>query len=316
MEKKKITLISGVATSNLAKEIAKKLKISLTDVLLTKHNDGEIEPSIEKSIRGSIVFIIQSTPPPAENLLELLLLIDAAKRASASYIVVVMPYFGYARADKKSKPRVPIAAKLIARLLEAAGAHRLMAIDLHADQIQGFFEIPVDHLHSSYVFIPHIKKMGYKNITIASPDTGGTNRANKYVKFLEKDGIKSDMVICYKSRKKAGEINEMKLIGEVKNKNVLLVDDIVDTAGTIIKAAELIMKAGALSVRALCPHPVLSGDAYRLIEESQLKEFIVTDTIPLKCKSKKITVLSTADLLAESIKRVWTDQSISSLFVK
>jgi ribose-phosphate pyrophosphokinase len=310
MKKEKIFLLSGSCTKYLTEKIAKKLKIDMVKVSLAKHNDGEIEPSIEESVKGSTVFIVQSTFTPGDNILELLLLIDAAKRASASSIVVVIPYYGYGRADKKTKPRISIGAKLIADLLEKAGASRIMTMDLHADQIQGFFDIPVDHLYASYIFIDYMKKLGLKDLVIASPDAGGAGKAGKYAEVLG-----TEMVICYKTRSKPGVVKQMRLIGDVKDKNVFIVDDIMDTGGTITKAAELMMKKGAKSVRAFCTHPVLSGDACKRLEDSPLKEIIITDSIPLKCESKKITVLSTANLLAESIKRVLHNESISSLFI-
>lgn len=306
-----MVLLCGSCTSYLATEIAKKMGIEMAKVILLKHKDGEMEPSIEESIKGSTVFIVQSTFAPGDNIIELLLLIDAAKRASAAYIVVVIPYFGYARADRKLKPRIAIGAKLMAGLIEKAGADRIVVIDLHADQIQGFFDIPVDHLYASYIFIPYIRSLLLPNLATASPDTGGTGRASKYAEVLGNAG----MAVCYKIRNAPGEIKEMKLIGDVKGKNVVLLDDIIDTAGTITKAADLIMDNGALSVRALCTHSVLSGNACELIEKSKLTELVVTDTIPLKCKSAKIKVLSTADLLAKSIKIIHNDESISSLFV-
>ena len=277
------------------------------------HNfsDGEFQPSFEESIRGSRIFLIGSTQPSSDNLMELLLMIDAAKRASARHITAVMPYFGWARQDRKDKPRVPIGAKLIAKLLETAGATRIITMDLHADQIQGFFEKPVDHLYASTIFIPYLESLKLDNLTIASPDMGGSKRAYAYSKFL-----KSDVVICYKQRKKANIISHMELIGNVEGKNVVLVDDMVDTAGTLTTAADLMMERGAKSVRAICTHPLLSGKAYERIENSKLKELIISDSIPVKNKSKKIKVLSSANLFAEVMKNVHNNKSINPFFIK
>lgn len=294
----------------LAKEIAKHYGAPLGNVLFSRYSDGEFQPSFEESIRGSRIFIIGSTNPSSENLMEMLLMLDAAKRASARHITAVMPYFGWARQDRKDKPRVPIGAKLIAKLLEAAGATRIITMDLHADQIQGFFEKPVDHLFASSLFLPYLKSLNIDNLTIASPDMGGSKRAYAYSKFLE-----SDVVICYKERKKANIISSMELIGEVKGKNVVLVDDMVDTAGTLTKAADLMMERGALSVRAVCTHPLLSGEAYERVEASMLTELITTDSIPLKRESKKIKVLSCAQLFAEVMYNVHHNESISGKFV-
>ncbi len=294
----------------LAKQIAKIYGIKLGNVITSTYSDGEFQPSYEESIRGARVFIIGSTHPGPENLMELLLMLDAAKRASARHITAVMPYFGWARQDRKDKPRVPIAAKLVAKMLETAGATRIITMDLHADQIQGFFEKPVDHLFASTVFLPYLKSLNIDNITIASPDMGGSKRAYAYSKALE-----SDVVICYKQRAKANVISHMELIGDVTGKNVVLVDDMVDTAGTLTKAADLMMERGALSVRAICTHPILSGSAYERLENSKLEALIVTDSIPLKQKSKKIHVLSCADLFAEVMYNVQHNKSISSKFV-
>jgi len=260
-------------------------------------------------VRGSKVFIIQSTPPPSDNLMELLLMIDAAKRASASQIVAVMPYFGMARQDRKDKPRVPIGAKLVTNMLTTAGATRVMTCDLHADQIQGFLEVPVDHLYASSVFVDYIRSLNLDNLTIASPDMGGSKRANTYAKHLG-----CEMVICYKHRKKANEIGDMRVIGEVKGKHVVLVDDMVDTAGTLTTAADMMIQQGALSVRAVCTHPVLSGAAYNRIEQSHMMELIVTDTLPSK-KSPKIKILSIAPMFANVIKNVACNESISKNFI-
>jgi ribose-phosphate pyrophosphokinase len=308
--KNEVKLFSGSATVDLASDIAKSYGMDIGDVKLSRFSDGEFQTSYEESIRGQDVFIIQSTIPPADNLFELLLMIDAAKRASAHRIIAVMPYFGFARQDRKDKPRVALGAKLVANLLMAAGVDRVMTMDLHADQIQGFFEVPVDHLFASTVFLPHIQSMKLDNLLIAAPDTGGTKRANAYSKFLN-----VDMAICYKQRKVANQVSDMTVIGDVKGKNVILIDDIIDTAGTLTKAAGMMMDKGALSVRAICTHAVLSGPAYDRLEESVLKELIVTDTIPLKKISSKIKVVTVADLFADVIRRVKNFDSISSHFI-
>ena len=295
----------------IGKNIADAYGVKLGKVIFHSFSDGEFQPSFEESIRGSRIFLIGSTHPSSENLMELLLMIDAAKRASARHITAVMPYFGWARQDRKDKPRVPIGAKLIAKLLESAGATRIITMDLHADQIQGFFEKPVDHLYASTIFIPYLENLKLDNLTIASPDMGGSKRAYAYSKFL-----KSDVVICYKQRKKANIISHMELIGNVEGKNVVLVDDMVDTAGTLTTAADLMMERGAKSVRAICTHPLLSGKAYERIENSNLKELIISDSIPVKNKSKKIKVLSSASLFAEVMKNVHNNQSINPFFIK
>lgn len=293
----------------LAKDIAEAFGIPLGKIITSHYSDGEFQPSFEESVRGSRVFLIGSTFPNSDHLMELLLMIDAAKRASARHITAVMPYFGWARQDRKDKPRVPIAAKLIAKMLEAAGATRIITMDLHADQIQGFFEKPVDHLYASTIFLPYLKSLNLDNLTIASPDMGGSKRAYAYSRYLE-----SDVVICYKQREKANIISHMELIGDVKNRNVVLVDDMVDTAGTLTTAADLMMEKGALSVRAACTHALLSGNAYERIEKSQLQELIVTDSIPTK-KHDKIRVLSCAKLFAEVMLSVHSNQSISGKFL-
>ena len=305
-----VKLFGGSATRELAASIAKAYGTELGNVKLSRFSDGELQPSFEESVRGQDVFIIQSTIAPTDNLFELLLMIDAAKRASAARIVAVIPYFGFARQDRKDKPRVSIGAKLVANLLTAAGVDRVMTMDLHADQIQGFFEVPVDHLFASTVFLPYIKNLNLENFMMAAPDTGGTKRANAYSKYLN-----VEMAICYKQRKVANEVSDMTVIGDVEGKNVILVDDIIDTAGTLTKAAGMMMDKGALSVRAVCTHPVLSGPAYERIENSALKELIVTDTIPLKRKSDKIKVVSVAELFADVIRRVKNCDSISKHFI-
>lgn len=294
----------------LAEEIAKAYGVKLGNVITSTYSDGEFQPSYEESIRGTRIFIIGSTHPGPKNLMEMLLMIDAAKRASARHITAVMPYFGWARQDRKDKPRVPIAAKLVAKMLEAAGATRIITMDLHADQIQGFFEKPVDHLFASTIFLPYLKSLNLDNLTIASPDMGGSKRAYTYSKALQ-----SDVVICYKQRAKANVISHMELIGDVTGKNVVLVDDMVDTAGTLTKAADLMMERGAKSVRAICTHPILSGSAYERLENSKLEELIVTNSIPLTKESKKLRVLSCANLFAEVMYNVHHNKSISSKFV-
>ncbi|MCF1190115.1 ribose-phosphate pyrophosphokinase [Mangrovimonas sp. AS39] len=294
----------------LGEKIAKAFGEPLGNVITSTYSDGEFQPSYEESIRGARIFVIGSTHPGPSNLMEMLLMLDAAKRASARHITAVMPYFGWARQDRKDKPRVPIAAKLVAKMLEAAGATRIITMDLHADQIQGFFEKPVDHLFASTIFLPYLKSLNLDNLTIASPDMGGSKRAYAYSKALG-----SDVVICYKQRAKANVIEHMELIGDVTGKNVVLVDDMVDTAGTLTKAADLMMERGAESVRAICTHPILSGNAYERLENSKLEELIVTDSIPLKQESKKVRVLSCADLFADVMYNVHYNKSISSKFV-
>jgi ribose-phosphate pyrophosphokinase len=305
----KIKIFSGRTTEYLAEKIARAYGTELGKVVVTDFCDGEFQPSFEENIRGNDIFVVQSTFAPASNLLELLMLIDAARRASARNIIAVIPYFGFARQDRKDKPRVSIAAKLMANLLSTAGVQRIITIDLHADQIQGFFDVPVDHLFASSIFVPYLKKLGLPNLTMASPDTGGTRRAGTYAKFLG-----TDFVICYKQRNKPNQISTMALVGDVKGRDVVLVDDIVDTAGTLAKASNIIMDNGANSVRAICTHPLFSNDAMERIEKSPITEMVVTDTIPLKRESPKVKVLSTANLFAEVIKRVESHESISSLF--
>jgi len=294
----------------LAEQIAKAYGQTLGKVNFSRYSDGEYQPSFEESVRGTRVFIIGSTNPSSDNLMEMLLMLDAAKRASARHITAVLPYYGWARQDRKDKPRVPIAAKLVAKMLETAGATRIITMDLHADQIQGFFEKPVDHLFASTIFLPHLKQLNLPNLCIASPDMGGSKRAYTYSKALE-----SDVVICYKQREKANVISHMELIGEVKGKNVVLVDDMVDTAGTLTKAADLMVERGALSVRAITTHGLLSGNAYERIENSKLTELIITDSISKEHPSSKIKVLSCAELFADVMHRVHSNTSISSKFV-
>ncbi|NBP70132.1 MAG: ribose-phosphate pyrophosphokinase [Cytophagia bacterium] len=307
-----VKIFSGRSTQYLADKIAHSYGEPLGEVLYQTFSDGEMSPFIAESVRGHDVFLIQSTFPPADNLMELLLMVDAAKRASAHNVNVVIPYFGYARQDRKDKPRVAIAAKMIANLISAAGATRIMTCDLHADQIQGFFDIPVDHLDGAFIFVPYLKSLGLEsNIMFASPDVGGIKRARSFAKFFE-----ADLAVCDKYRKEANKIESMRLIGEVEGKDVVLVDDLVDTAGTICKAAELLKDKGARSVRAVCTHPVLSGKAYENIENSVLEELVVTDTIPLKIKTSKIKVLTVSDLFAKAIRKIHDHESISSLFMR
>jgi len=294
----------------LAKKIAEAYGTDLGNVLISRYSDGEFQPSFEESVRGARIFIIGSTHPSSENLMEMLLMLDAAKRASARHITAVMPYFGWARQDRKDKPRVPIAAKLIAKMLETAGATRIITMDLHADQIQGFFEKPVDHLFASTLFLPYLKSLNLDNLTIASPDMGGSKRAYAYSKALS-----CDVVICYKQRAKANVISHMELIGDVSGKNVVLVDDMVDTAGTLTKAADLMMERGALSVRAITTHGLLSGNAFERIENSKLQELIITDSIPVAKESGKLKVLTCADLFADVMHRVHHNTSIASKFL-
>jgi ribose-phosphate pyrophosphokinase len=305
-----VTLLSITGSRYLSQKIATAYGQPLGELEVSKFNDGEMQPIIKQSIRGEYVFIIGSTFQPHDNLMEMLLTIDAARRASAGYICCVMPYFGYARQDRKDQPRVPISAKLIANLLVEAGADRIMTLDLHADQIQGFFDIPVDHLKSQAIYIPYFDTQDMSNVTFASPDMGGVKRAREYAKHYERD-----MVICDKYRKRAGEISGMTLIGNVKGADVILVDDLVDTAGTLCRAADLIMEKGAKSVKAIATHPILSGTAYEKIEMSKLEMLIVCDAVPLKEISPKIKVLSSAQLFAKGIRKTHNNESISALFV-
>lgn len=294
----------------LAEKIAKHYGVTLGHVVVTRFSDGEFQPAFTESVRGRRIFVVGSTFPNSDNLMEMLLMLDAAKRASARHITAVIPYFGWARQDRKDKPRVAIGAKLVANLLQTAGATRIMTMDLHADQIQGFFEKPVDHLFASTIFLPYINKLNLENITIASPDMGGSKRAYAYSKFLE-----SEVVVCYKQRLKENVISTMELIGEVKGRNVILVDDMIDTGGTLTKAADVMMEKGALSVRAICTHPILSGNAYERIENSKLLELIVSDTIPLKKPSSKIKVVTCAPLFADVMHKVHENTSISGQFL-
>jgi ribose-phosphate pyrophosphokinase len=306
-----VKIFSGSASNYLAKEIAKYYGKDLGAVTTLRFSDGEMSPSFDESVRGCDVFIIQSTFPTADNLMELLLMIDAARRASAHYVTAVIPYFGYSRQDRKDRPRVGIGAKLIGNLLTAAGADRLMTIDLHAGQIQGFMDFPVDHLEGNAIFVPYLKSLNLENIVFASPDVGGVVRTRNMAKFFN-----AEMVICDKHRKRANEIASMQLIGDVKGADVVLVDDLIDTGGTLCKAAQLIMDKGANSVRAVVTHPVLSGKAYENISNSVLTELLVTDTIPQKNACDKIKVLSVAELFAKAIGRIRDHESISSLFIK
>lgn len=306
-----LKIFTGRETRYLTEKICDSIGVDLGKSSCPVFADGEFEPCFEETIRGSHVFLVQSTPPTADNLLELLLLIDAAKRASAYKVIAVIPYFGYARQDRKDKPRVSIGAKLVADLLSTAGVDRIITMDLHADQIQGFFNVPVDHLYASSLFIPFIEKMGLDSLVIASPDVGGTKRANTYAKMLE-----VDMVICHKTRAKANEIGSMTVIGEVSGKDVIIVDDMIDTAGTITKAANLMKKAGAKSVRAFAAHGVLSGPAIERIEKSELEEVFFTDSLKPKPGSTKIKYISVADAYGEAISRVYKNQTISSLYYK
>jgi ribose-phosphate pyrophosphokinase len=305
-----VKLFSGSDSRYLAEKIADYYGQPLGDIKVNRFSDGEMQPVINESVRGAFVFFVASTFQPHENLMELLLMIDAAKRASAGYITAVIPYFGYARQDRKDKPRVPISAKLIANLLQAAGADRIMTMDFHADQIQGFFDIPVDHLRSEAIYMPYLQdNIDLTNVVFASPDVGGVKRTRAYSKHFGKS-----LVICDKYRKKANEIAEMTVIGEVEGADVVLIDDLVDTAGTLCRAADIIMKKGARSVRALCTHAVLSGNAYENIENSSLLELIVCDTIPLRQNSPKIKVLTSSKLFARAIRNTHEHRSISALF--
>ena len=306
-----VKIFSGRATQYLADKIARAYGEPLGEVNYQQFSDGEMCPYIQESVRGHEVFLIQSTFPPSDNLMELLLMVDAARRASASSVNVVIPYFGYARQDRKDKPRVAIAAKLHANLISAAGATRIMTCDLHADQIQGFFDIQVDHLDGAYIFVPYLKSLGLENIMFASPDVGGIKRARSFAKFFD-----AELAVCDKYRKEANKIESMRLIGEVDGKDVVLVDDLVDTAGTICKAAALLKEKGARSVRAVCTHAVLSGKAYDNVENSVLEELVVTDTIPVKKPSSKIKVLTVSNLFPKGIRKIHDNEAIRSVFIK
>jgi ribose-phosphate pyrophosphokinase len=297
-------------SEELAHKIAKKYGLELGKVNVHRFSDGEFQPAFEESVRGRRVFIIGSTMPPSDHLMEMLLMLDAAKRASARHVTAVMPYFGWARQDRKDKPRVAIGAKMVANLLQSAGATRIMTMDLHADQIQGFFEKPVDHLYASAIFIPYIQSLQLGNLVVASPDMGGSKRAHSYSKYLD-----SDVVICYKQREKANVISQMELIGNVEGKNVILVDDMIDTAGTITKAAEMMLNKGAKSVRAMATHAIFSGKAIERITASPLIEVLVTDTIPLKIANDKIKVVSCAPLFAQVMHNVQGNESTSWQFI-
>ncbi len=305
-----VKLFSGENSLYLADKIADLYGQDLGKKVLHKFSDGEMSVILEESVRGAYVFFIQSTFAPSDNLMELLIFIDAAKRASADYITAVIPYFGYARQDRKDKPRVAITARLVANLLEAAGANRIMTMDFHADQLQGFFDIPVDHLKSEYIYINYLDKLDLSNVIFASPDVGGVKRARIYAKHYGRP-----LVICDKYRKKANEVAGMTVIGDVKGADIILVDDLADTAGTLCRAADALIEKGAKSVRALCTHPVLSGNAYENINNSKLDKLIVCDTIPLKQESPKIEVLSSAKLFARAIRNTYEHRSISALFV-
>ena len=304
--KRPLKFFAGNNTKHLAKQIANTFGVELNKSSMVDFSDGEFEPSFDETVRGADVFLIQSTTPPSDNLMELLLMIDAAKRASAANIIAVMPYFGYARQDKKGKPRVPIGAKLVSNLLTAAGVDRIMTIDLHADQIQGFFEVPVDHLYASELFIKDIKSLNLNNLVIASPDMGGSKRANAYAKIL-----KSGVVICYKERKEANVIGDMKVLGDVEGKDVVIIDDMVDTAGTLTKAADLMLKNGATSVRAYCTHGILSGTAYERLDASSISELVITNSIPKSHNSNKVREISVASFFAQTINSVVNNESIS-----
>ena len=305
-----VKIFSGTGSQELAEKIAHRFGSPLGKIKIQKFSDGEFQPVFLESIRGDYVFLVQSTFAPTDNLMELLLMIDAAKRASAARIIAVIPYYGFARQDRKDKPRVAVGAKLVATLLEAAGADRVITMDLHAPQIQAFFDIPVDHLDSSAIFIPYIEHLKLENLTFAAPDVGSTNRVREIASYFN-----AEMVICDKHRKRANEIASMVVIGDVDGKDIVLIDDICDTAGTLTKAAALLMEKGARSVRALCTHPILSGKAYENINNSVLEELVVCDTIPLHGSSPKIKVAYVADLFAIAIRNAYENKSITSLFI-
>ncbi|MDO5075117.1 MAG: ribose-phosphate pyrophosphokinase [Bacteroidales bacterium] len=305
-----IKVFSGTKTRYLAEKICEKLNLELGDLTVTYFADGEFEVCYEESIRGCDVFLVQSTFPSADNLMELLLMVDAAKRASARTVNAIVPYYGWARQDRKSKPRVSIAAKLVANMLSVAGIDRIMTMDLHADQEQGFFEVPVDHLFASTIMLPYIKSLNLENLCIATPDVGGSKRASSYAKYFD-----CPMVICNKTRKRANEVDSMEVIGDVEGMDVVLVDDMVDTAGTITKAADLIKSKGARSVRALATHCIMSGPADERVSKSALEEIVFTDSIPYKGNCSKVKQLSVGPLFAETIRRVLNNESISSQYI-
>ena len=305
-----IKIFAGTASRYMGEEICKDLGVELGKMNIQHFADGEFEVSFEETVRGCEVYLVQSTFPNSDNLMELLLMIDAAKRASAHSVIAVLPYFGWARQDRKDKPRVSIAAKLVADLLTAAGVDRVITMDLHADQIQGFFDIPVDHLYASSVFIPYIQSLKLENLVIASPDVGGAKRANSYAKYLN-----VPLVLCHKQRAKANVVAQMTVIGDVKDKDVILIDDMVDTAGTITKAADLMMANGARSVRALCSHAIMSDPASERVDNCALTEMMFTNSIPFNKNCKKATILSVARLFADTIRRVHTHESISSQYL-
>lgn len=306
-----VKIFSGSSSKYLAEKICKAYGKPLGLAKTQKFSDGELSVSFDESVRGCDVFLIQSTFPPADNLMELLIMIDAAKRASAKHITVVMPYFGYARQDRKDKPRVAITAKLVANLLSAAGAGRLITCDLHAGQIQGFFDFPVDHLYGSAFFVPYIKSLNLDKIVFAAPDVGALGRARGFSRYFEN----SEIVVCDKQRKQANEVAAMQIIGDVKDAHVILVDDMVDTGGTMCRAAEIILDEGAKSVRGICTHPVLSGKAYENIENSKMVELVTSDTIPARQESKKIKILTVSELFAKAIHKIHDQESISTLFI-
>jgi ribose-phosphate pyrophosphokinase len=303
-------IFSCRSSISLAKKIAEHLGTELGKSSVTVFSDGEFQPCFDESVRGCQVFIIQSTNPPAENMFELLLMIDAAKRASAYKVTAVIPYYGFARQDRKDRPRVSIGSKLSADLLSTAGVDRVITIDLHADQIQGFFNVPVDHLFGSAIFAPYIANLKLENLTISAPDMGGSKRANAYARFLQ-----SEIVLCHKLRKKANLIEEISIIGEVEGRNVVIVDDMIDTAGTLVLAAKKMKDRGATSIRAFATHPVLSGDAVQRITDSEIEELVVTDTVPIYKFSPKIKILSIAEIFATTIQAVNMNQSISTNFL-
>jgi ribose-phosphate pyrophosphokinase len=303
-------IFSCRSSKNLAEKIAKELGVELGKSSVVNFSDGEFQPSFDESVRGDMVFIVQSTNPPADNLFELLLMIDAAKRASAYKVIAVIPYYGFARQDRKDRPRVSIGSKLSADLLSTAGVDRVITMDLHADQIQGFFNVPVDHMFGSAIFAPYIQKLNLDNLVVSAPDMGGSKRANAYSRFLQ-----CEMVLCYKLRKKPNVVEEMSIIGEVEGKNIVIIDDMVDTAGTLVLAAEMMKERGAKSIRAFATHPILSGNAIDRINNSPLEELVVTDSVPMRGASPKIKVLSIADIFAKTIEAVTLNRSISINFV-